>query len=114
MAAERDALLLDIYTEQGDVQEQQAIALRKFRRSRCKSAFATLLEVVGQDKRESALAQEVAVIHEQEGLSLNDAAFLVEMEKPTSICSNELSSSMATVMNGCHRWQKRWNPPATP
>lgn len=80
MAAERDALLLDIYTEQGDVQEQLVIALRKFRRSRCKSAFAALLEVVGQDKRESALAQEVAVIHEQEGLSLNDAAFLVEMD----------------------------------
>ena len=80
MAAERDALLLDIYTEQGDAQQQKNIAWRKFRRSRSKSAFAALLEVIGQHNRASALAQELAVIHEQEGLSLNDAAFLVEMD----------------------------------
>lgn len=79
MAAERDALLLDIYTQQGDVQQQQSVAWRKFRRGRSKSSFAALLDVIGQDSRASALAQEVAAIHDQEGLSLNDAAFLVEM-----------------------------------
>lgn len=80
MASDRDDLLLDIYTRQGNVHQQQILAWRKFHSSRSKSSFAALLDVIGHNNKESALTQEVAAIHDQENLSLLDADFLVEMD----------------------------------
>jgi len=52
MLTDRDSLLLEIYGRA----KQAAVAWRIFRRSRNAAALSRLLDVIGQDKRDSILA----------------------------------------------------------
>jgi hypothetical protein len=78
---ERDALLLAIYGNQGNKQQQAEVARRSFLRQRSRSGFERWIEIVGDDQRNELLNQEVRIILDAPLLSLTDAAFLVDMEQ---------------------------------
>ena len=56
MLTDRDSLLLEICGRSGNRAKQAAVAWRIFRRSRNAAALSRLLDVIGQDKRDSILA----------------------------------------------------------
>jgi uncharacterized protein DUF6880 len=82
MADERDRLLLAVHGCLGSTARQADVAWRIFRRHRSVASLKLLLDVIGHEQRDSVLAGEVTVIFAGERLSLVDAAFLVEMERP--------------------------------
>lgn len=81
LAAERDQLLLEIHARLGNPQQRIEVAWRIFRRSRTARSLESLLEVIGGERREEVLAEEIVAILARETLSLENAAFLVEVEK---------------------------------
>ena len=81
MLAERDSLLLDIHGRTGNSTRQSEAAWRIFRRSRSASSLLLLLDVIGHNKRDDLLADEIGAILEATRFSPVDAAFLVEIER---------------------------------
>lgn len=79
-ARERDQLLLEIYNRLGDEEGRAKVAWRSFRSARSATTLKQLLTVVGDDQKESLLAEEVTSILANKSLSLVDAAFLIEIE----------------------------------
>ena len=77
---QRDRLLLQIYDRLGNREKQADVAWRIFRRFRCSDSLHALLAVIGQDKRESVITDEIQAIVSQKTLVLSDAAFLLEIE----------------------------------
>lgn len=80
-AHERDRLLLEIFGQLGEAQNQSEVAWRIFRRHRCKDSLEALLSVIGAEQRESVTEGEVKSILANQSLSLSDAAFLVDIER---------------------------------
>ena len=77
---ERDQLLLQIYGLLGNREKQADVAWRIFRRFRCSDSLHALLAVIGQDKRERVITDEIQTIVSKKTLVLSDAAFLLEIE----------------------------------
>lgn len=81
MQAERDNLLLEIHGRTGNSSRQSEAAWRIFRRSRSASSLLLLLDVIGHDKRDDLLTDEIGAILGSARFSPLDAAFLVEIER---------------------------------
>lgn len=81
MTEERDALLLAVLEHLGDRPGMAEIAWRIFRRQRSLSSLERLLAIIGFEQKEKVLAEEVAAILAGKELALNDAAFLVAIER---------------------------------
>lgn len=79
MTHERDRLLLEIYGQLGDTQKQTDVAWRIFRGYRSKDSLQNLLSVIGNEHRETVIANEAALILEEQDLSLSNATFFVEL-----------------------------------
>lgn len=77
---ERDQLLLQIYGLLGNREKQADVAWRIFRRFRCSDSLHALLAVIGHDKRERVITDEIQTIVSKKTLVLSDAAFLLEIE----------------------------------
>lgn len=76
---ERDDLLIRVAAAQGDVAARDAAAWRRFRRDRSRTALEVLLQVIGREQRETAVAQERRQILDTPALQVADALFLLEM-----------------------------------
>ena len=76
-AHERDQLQIDVYRKQGNTPKLAESLHKKFRLHHSTDALGALLNVIGEDKREKVIADEVALILESSGLRAPDAAFLV-------------------------------------
>ncbi len=76
---ERDQLLLQIYDLLGNREKQADVAWRIFRRLRCSDSLHALLAVIGQEKEEGVIRDEIQTIVRQKTLVLSDAAFLLEI-----------------------------------
>lgn len=81
MAAERDALLLEVFGRMGDAARQADTAWRIFRRSRSLPALERLLAILGSGQKDAVEGGEIATILAGKNLSLTDAAFLVAIER---------------------------------
>lgn len=81
MAAERDALLLEVFGRLGETARQADTAWRMFRRSRSLPSLGRLLEILGPEQKDTVVGEEIATILAGKHLSLADAAFLVAIER---------------------------------
>jgi uncharacterized protein DUF6880 len=78
-AHERDQLLLQIYDLLGNREKQAEVAWRIFRRLRCGDSLHALLTVIGQDKKERVITDEIQAILGEKSLTLSNATFLLEI-----------------------------------
>ncbi len=81
MAAERDALLLEIFGRLGDTARQADTAWRMFRRNRSLPSMERLLEILGSDQKDTVVGGEITTILAGKNLSIGDAAFLIAIER---------------------------------
>jgi len=79
MSLQRDNLLKEIYQRQGDTKKLSSLLFRKFRSYHCERTLQALLEVIGHDKRDKVIADEVQQILKTERLKTSDAEFLIEI-----------------------------------
>lgn len=80
-AYERDQLLLEIYKKQGDNKKLTELLYQKFKHYHSTETLQELLEVVGNDKRDEIVSDEVALILESSVLLESDAGFLISLGK---------------------------------
>lgn len=80
-ADKRDKLLLEIYQKQGDTKKLTALLYQKFRSHHSMDTLETLLDVIGNDKREKVLFDEITFIHEGAAWQEQDARFFIAIEK---------------------------------
>ncbi|MBN1595137.1 hypothetical protein JW933_04340 [candidate division FCPU426 bacterium] len=80
-AYERDQLLIDIYRQLGDVEKLTEVLYRGFRSHHSAETLEKLLDIIGIDKKEDVINQELSHILQNERLSLNDARFLIVVGK---------------------------------
>ncbi len=73
-----DSLMLKIHQSLGNSKEASKIALRDFRQFRSEHAFEKLLSVIGKDKRETIIEQEVSIVHQTKAFVPEDALFLIQ------------------------------------
>ena len=78
---ERDKLLEEIYHQQGDSEKLTELIYKKFRSCHSTDTLQTLLDVIGHDKRDEVVADEVEQILKTERLRESDAEFLIAIEK---------------------------------
>lgn len=78
---ERNRLLLDIYKDLDEPTKQAEVAWRIFESGRGIQTFEQLLSIIGPEKRESTLADQVTVILNLERWSYADVLFLAELEQ---------------------------------
>jgi hypothetical protein len=76
---ERDQLLLQVYGLLGNREKQADVAWRIFRRLRCSDSLHALLAVIGQEKEQEVIRDEIQTIVSKKTLVLSDAAFLLEI-----------------------------------
>jgi hypothetical protein len=77
LLSQRNALLLKIYGELGDVESQAKIAWDIFKANRCKETFDQLLGIIGSDEEDEILENEISSIMNEATLSYVDAKFLL-------------------------------------
>ncbi len=75
----RDTMLLEVYGQLGQSQKQEEIAWKKFRSCRTVTALKELLEVIGKERHDTVVQEELPKIHANKNLSLTDADFLVDL-----------------------------------
>lgn len=80
-AYERDKLLLEIYQKQGNTEKLSDLLYQKFRSYHSTDTLHALLDVIGHDKRDEVVANEVALILENSALRESDAEFLISIGK---------------------------------
>ena len=80
-AYERDKLLEEIYQKQGDSEKLTELLFQKFRSYRSVDTLQALLDVIGHDKRDDVIAEEVAQILESSTIRESDAEFMVAIGK---------------------------------
>ena len=80
-AYERDKLLEDIYHKQGDSEKLPDLLFQKFRSYHSTNSLQTLLDVIGHDKRDEVIADEVEQILKADRLRESDAEFLITVGK---------------------------------
>lgn len=78
---DRDKLLLEIYQKQGDSEKLTELLYQKFRSYHSTDTLQAFLDVIGHDKRDEAVADEVEQILKTERLRESDAEFLIEIGK---------------------------------
>ena len=78
---ERDEVLAEIYRAQGDTENLGEVLYQNFRSSPTVSSLQALLAVIGEDKRDEVLTEEVTSLLKAEGLRLSDAEFLIALGK---------------------------------
>ena len=76
-AYERDKLLEEIYHKQGDSEKLTDILFQKFRDYHSTDTLQAFLDVIGQDKRDEVVADEVEQILKTERLRESDVEFLI-------------------------------------
>ena len=80
-AYERDKLLEEIYKKQGNTEQLSELLYQRFRACRSTDTLQALLEVIGRDKRDEVVADEVAQILKTDSLRESDAEFLIAIGK---------------------------------
>ena len=80
-ANERDKLLEEIYNKQGDSEKLKELLLRNFRSYHSTKTLQALLDVIGHDKRDDVISDEVEKILKIERLRESDAEFLIVVGK---------------------------------
>jgi hypothetical protein len=80
-AYEQDKLLLEIYQKQGNTEKLTDLLYQKFRSYHSVDTLQALLDVIGHDKRDEVIADEVALILEGSSLRESDAEFLIAIGK---------------------------------
>ena len=78
---ERDKLLLEIYKKQGDSEKLTELLFQKLRSYHSTDTLQALLDVIGHDKRDDIVADEVVQILESSTLRESDAEFLIAIGK---------------------------------
>lgn len=78
---ERDKLLEKIYERQGDFENLTVLLHQKFRTCHSIDALQALLKIIGYDKRDEVIADEVANIMKIDKFRECDAEFLIEIGK---------------------------------
>lgn len=78
-ADERDQLLLQAHGLLGNREKQSDVAWRIFRRLRCSDSLHALLAVIGQEKEQEVMRDEIQTMVSKKTLILSDAAFLLEI-----------------------------------
>lgn len=78
---ERDKLLEAIYQKLGDLEKLTELLYQKFRSYHSTDTLQALLNVIGHDKREEVLANEVENILKTDTLRESDATFMIEIGK---------------------------------
>jgi len=77
-ASKRDALLLQVYEQLGEVDQQSEVAWRLFRAGRSLRSLDRLLGVIGEDHRKAILADETAAILALPQLDMQNLSFLMD------------------------------------
>lgn len=80
-AYERDKLLEEIYHKQGDSEKLTDLLYQKFRSYHSTGTLQALLDVIGHDKRDEVVADEVKVILKADRFRESDAEFLIATGK---------------------------------
>jgi hypothetical protein len=80
-AYERDKLLEEIYQKQGDSEKLTELLYQKFRSYHSTDTLQALLDVIGHDKRDDIIADEVTQILKSDRLRETDAEFLIGVGK---------------------------------
>jgi hypothetical protein len=80
-AYERDKLLEKIYHQQGDSEKLMDLLYRNFRSYHSTDTLQALMDVVGHDKRDNVINDEVEQILKTERLRESDAEFLIAVGK---------------------------------
>jgi len=80
-AYERDKLLEEIYQKQGNSEKLTELLYQKFRSYYSIDTLQALLDVIGHDKRDEVVADEVTQILKTEGLRESDAEFMIAIGK---------------------------------
>ncbi len=78
---ERDQLLHDIYIKQGDTSRLADMLHQQFRAYHTADNLLELLEVIGEDKRDAVISEEVILIMENSKLQMSDAQFLISINR---------------------------------
>lgn len=76
---EVEKILKEIYARQGDSESLIALHYRNFKTLRTLSTFQELLKITGEEKREEILAQELALICENQRFDADNAQFLADV-----------------------------------
>ena len=79
----RESLLLEIYRRRGETEKLTEILYRNFRFNRSIDSLQKILDVIGDDKRDKVIADEVALILESADRwkTESNARFLISIEK---------------------------------
>lgn len=77
----RETLLLEVYKQLDNTEKVTELLYQHFRDRRSTDAFEKLLAVIGNDKRDQVVAEEVPVILIQRKLSVTNAMFLIKNGK---------------------------------
>lgn len=105
---ERDRLLVDVHRTLGNREEWSRVAQRVFDCHRSVETLATLVEAVGEDRRESVIDGATETILHAESLSKGDVEFLISVGR--------LSEAADFVVNRSHQidgdWYRTWTPVA--
>jgi len=80
-AYERDKLLEEIYHQQGDSEKLTELLYQEFRSYHSTDTLQALLDVIGNDKRNEVIADEVTQILKTDRLRESDAEFLIAIGK---------------------------------
>ena len=80
-AYERDKLLEEIYHKQGDSEKLTELLYQKFRSHHSTDTLQALLDVIGYNKRDEVVADEVEQILKADRLRESDAEFLIAIGK---------------------------------
>jgi hypothetical protein len=78
---ERDQLLLEIYQRQGNTEKLIELLYQRYRSNHSVDTLQALLDVIGHDKRDEVVADEVLQIHKSTELEESDAEFLIAVGK---------------------------------
>ena len=80
-AYERDQLLIEIYKRQGNVKKLTELLYQNFRSHHSVSNLEALLDIIGDDRRDNVLANEIKHILESDTLRESDVRFLISTGK---------------------------------
>ncbi len=80
-AYDRDKLLLEIYRRLGDIEKLSGLLYQKFRSLYSIDSLDALLDVIGHEKRDEFILDEIALILENNALRTADVKFLIEIGK---------------------------------
>ncbi|MFH2001810.1 MAG: DUF6880 family protein, partial [Planctomycetota bacterium] len=78
---ERDKLLRQIYERQGEEEKLTELLYRNFRSYHSMDTLQDLLNVIGENKREEVISDEIPLILEDSKLNYSDAEFFIEIGK---------------------------------